>query len=428
MNRYQKSTEQYHRATKTIPLGSQTFSKSAMQYPLGSSPLFAERAKGATIWDVDGNAYTDFVNALAAVTLGYGDPDVDRAAIEQIQRGTVFSLNSRIESEVAETIVEMVPSAQKVRFGKNGSDATAAAVRLARAHTGRDHILVAGYHGWQDWYIGSTSRDKGVPAAVKGLTHKFAFNDPIDFERCLDAHSGNVAAVVMEPMNVQFPREGYLEFVRDITRRKGVVLIFDETITGFRFDSGGAQKLFGVTPDMTTLGKGIANGYPLSAICGSDEIMAQMEEIFFSFTMGGEAVSLAAAKAVLDKLKREPVIDTIRSRGQSLLKGLGALIEKHAAAEVAILSGHPSWTFFQISASGGYSVEEIKSLWMQMMFERGMLTIGTHNISYAHSQDDIDRLLDVYDEVLPLLVAAIRDRRVAQLLRGPVLKPVFKVR
>jgi glutamate-1-semialdehyde 2,1-aminomutase len=428
MNRYERSTEQYHRAIKTIPLGSQTFSKSAMQYPLGSSPLFAERAKGATIWDVDGNAYTDFVNALAAVTLGYGDPDVDRAAIEQIQRGTVFSLNSRIESEVAETIVELVPSAQKVRFGKNGSDATAAAVRLARAHTGRDHILVAGYHGWQDWYIGSTSRDKGVPAAVKGLTHKFAFNDTVDLERCLDTHDGNVAAVVMEPMNVQFPKEGYLEFVRDITRRKGIVLIFDETITGFRFDLGGAQKLLGVTPDLTTLGKGIANGYPLSAICGNDEVMAQMEDIFFSFTMGGEAVSLAAAKAVLDKLKREPVIDTMCARGQSLLKGLGTLIEKHAAAEVATLSGHPTWTFFQISASGGYSVEEIKSLWMQMMFERGMLTIGTHNISYAHSQDDIDRLLSVYDEVLPLLVAAIRDRRVAQLLRGPVLKPVFKVR
>jgi glutamate-1-semialdehyde 2,1-aminomutase len=428
MNRYQKSTKMHARAIATIPLGAQTFSKSAIQYPLGSSPLFAERAKGATIWDIDGNAYTDFVNALAAVTLGYADPDVDGAAIEQIHRGTIYSLSSELESEVAEAIVETVPSAQKVRFGKNGSDATAAAVRLARAHTGRDHILVSGYHGWQDWYIGSTTRDKGVPAPVKSMTHRFVYDDQADLERCIAAHEGNVAAVVMEPMNVKEPRPDYLAFVRDITKRKGIVLVFDETITGFRFDIGGAQKLFGVTPDLTTLGKGMANGYPLSAICGSDEVMRHMEEVFFSFTMGGETVSLAAAKAVLAKLKRESVIETMCARGRSLASGLELLVGKHGAQSLVALSGHPTWTFFQISAADGYSVEEIKSLWLQMMFERGILTIGTHNISYAHSQSDIDRLLDVYDEVLPLLVAAVRDRRVAQLLRGPVLKPVFKVR
>ena len=275
------------RARRTIPLGTQTFSKSYTQYPHGVSPYFIARGKGSHVWDIDGNEYVDFVNALCSVTLGYGDTDVDSAVRTQLDDGVIFSLPHPIETEVAEAIVEMVPCAEAVRFGKNGSDATSGAIRLARAYTKRDRVAVCGYHGWQDWYIGSTARSAGVPDAVKQLTHSFAYNDLESLNRLLDAHPNDFAAVILEPMNVTYPKPGFLESVRELTEQRGIILIFDETITGFRFANGGAQELFGVTPDLATFGKGLANGYPLSAIAGRSDIMKLMEEIFFSFTFGG---------------------------------------------------------------------------------------------------------------------------------------------
>ena len=307
-SRYAQSEEQLARARETIPLGSQTFSKSITQFPFGVSPYFAKRAKGSRLWDVDGNEYIDFVNALAAVTLGYADPDVNAAVRAQLDDGTVFSLSHPLESEVAELICGIVPSAQMVRFGKNGSDATAGAIRVARAFTGRDHVLTCGYHGWQDWCIGVTSRNKGVPPATRSLTHTIPYNDLAALEAKLAEFDGQVAAVILEPMNVVAPAPGYLQGLIDRAHKAGALVVFDETITGFRFANGGAQELFGVTPDLTTLGKGIANGFPLSAVCGRRDVMMEMEEVFFSFTMGGEAMSLAAAKATIAKLLREPVI------------------------------------------------------------------------------------------------------------------------
>ena len=185
MSRYLKSIQHLKRAEETIPLGSQTFSKSRTQYPVGISPHYASKAKGAEIWDLDGNKYIDLVSALASVTLGYSDKKVNRAVKKQLSRGVSMSLPGKLESEVSEMIVEMVPSAEMVRFGKNGSDATSAAIRLARAYTSRDHILVCGFHGWQDWYIGSTTRNKGVPESVSALTHKFEFNNIASFEAIL---------------------------------------------------------------------------------------------------------------------------------------------------------------------------------------------------------------------------------------------------
>ena len=175
--KFNQSEQMLARAEISIPLGSQTFSKSKTAYPYGVSPFFIERGKGCQVWDVDGNKYTDFVSGLLSISLGYCDDDVDTAVIEQLKLGVTFSLPHRLESDVAEMIINMVPCAEMVRFGKNGSDATSAAIRLARAHTGNDHIAVCGYHGWQDWYIGSTSRDLGVPQATKALTHTFSYND-----------------------------------------------------------------------------------------------------------------------------------------------------------------------------------------------------------------------------------------------------------
>ena len=313
--RYACSEALLERALKTIPLGSQTFSKSKTQYPLGVSPYFITRGDGARVWDADGNEYLDFINGLCAITLGYNDPDVTEAVRRQLDDGVIFSLPHPVEMEVAERIVDMVPCAEMVRFGKNGSDATAGAVRLARAHTGRDRVAVCGYHGWQDWYIGATARNRGVPQAVRDLTHTFPYNDPDALEQLLLAHPGEFAAVILEPMNVAEPLPGYLETVAELTRLHGALLIFDETITGFRYANGGAQEYFGVTPDLATFGKGLANGYPVSAVAGRRDLMQLMEEIFFSFTFGGETLSLAASAATLDKLRRENVTDHLARLG-----------------------------------------------------------------------------------------------------------------
>lgn len=428
MRSFEQSGRQLERAERVIPLGSQTFSKSRTQYPVGVSPLFLQRARGARVWDVDGNEYVDFVSSLLSITLGYGDPDVDAAVRAQLDDGVIFSLPHPLETEVAELIVEMVPCAEQVRFGKNGSDATAGAIRLARAFTGRDHVCVSGYHGWQDWYIGSTARHLGVPQATRDLTHGFPYNDLAALEALFRQHPGGIAAVILEPMNVEWPREGFLENVQALCRREGALFVLDETITGFRFARGGAQELFGVTPDLACFGKGLANGYPISALAGRRDIMKLMEEIFFSFTFGGEALSLAAAKATLTKLRREPVIARIAAMGQRLLDALPPLIAESGLERVLAVKGHPSWTFLTIADADGAGGYAIKTLLMQELHARGLLSVGTHNLNYAHQDADLDTLLEAYGEIFPQMAAGLKQGDLAARIRGRTLVPLFKVR
>ena len=426
--RYARSEAYLDRARRVIPLGSQTFSKSITQYPIGISPLALTRGKGSRVWDPDGNEYLDFVNALLSISLGYADPDVDKAVTEQLALGTIFSLPHPSEAEVAELICECVPSAEMVRFGKNGSDATAGAVRLARAYTGRDHVLVCGYHGWQDWFIGSTPRNRGVPEATRALTHSFPYNDLPALATMLERYHGQVACVILEPMNLAWPLPGYLEGVRQACTKAGAILIFDETITGFRFARGGAQELFGITPDLTTLGKGLANGFPLSVVCGRRDIMMLMEEIFFSFTLGGETLSLAAAKATISKIRREPVIETMTKRGERLVTGLGQIVQGNKLGDLLSVSGHPTWSFLNIADTSLTTSWVTKTLFLQEMFARGILVLGTHNISYAHSDADIDQLLAVYREVLPFVRRVAVDGSIHEHLKVRPLQPLFRVR
>ncbi|MCC7410166.1 MAG: aminotransferase class III-fold pyridoxal phosphate-dependent enzyme [Gammaproteobacteria bacterium] len=426
--RYRRSLELLARAEAVIPLGSQTFSKSRVALPWGVSPYFLERGRGSRVWDADGNEYIDFINALLAISLGYRDPDVDAAVLRQIASGVSFSLPHRLEMEVAEAIVDMVPCAEAVRFGKNGSDATAGAIRLARACTGREHVAVCGYHGWQDWYIGSTTRDLGVPGSTRALTHRFRYNDLPSLARLFDEFAGAIAAVILEPMTNEWPRPGFLEAVAALTRQHGALLVFDETITGFRFAAGGAQALFGVTPDLATFGKGLANGYPLAVLTGRREFMRRMEEIFFSFTFGGETLSLAAALAVLAKIRREPVLQTIHARGEQLLAGLAALVAQHRVQAFVSVCGHPAWPFVVLADASPCTALELRTLYLQEMFARGILVNTGHNLSYAHTEADIATLLAAYAQVLPLLRAAVEQGDLRARLRCEPLEPLFRVR
>ncbi len=428
MSRYKESEEWLRRAESSIPLGSQTFSKSRTQYPVGISPLYAVKAKGAHIWDLDGNKYIDYVSALACVTLGYGDKGVERAIKKQLASGISMSLPGKLEAIVAEKMIGMIPSAEKVRFGKNGTDATSAAIRLARAYTGRDHILVCGYHGWQDWYIASTTRDKGIPKSTGALTHKFNYNDIESLKKLEIEFENKVAAVIIEPMNILWPMNNFLQDIRDFCTEKGIVLVFDETITGFRFANGGAQELFGVIPDLSTFGKGMANGMPISAIVGKAEIMDEMENIFFSGTFGGELLSLAAANEVLDRYRNSNVTQELNDSGKFLQTKISRLLEELKLTEVLRMTGHPSWTFLTWSASNGFTPDEIKTYFAQLMYENGLLILSTHNISLSHSGKILDQTIKIYEKVLLEVSSTISEGSLKEKLKVEPLLPLFKVR
>jgi glutamate-1-semialdehyde 2,1-aminomutase len=428
-DRYARSNAMLVRAQKVIPLGSQTFSKSHIQYPKGQAPLFLTHGRGGRVWDVDGNEYVDLVCGLLPVVLGYCDPDVDAAIRAQLDKGIVYSLASELEVELGELLKEIIPSAEMVRFGKNGSDATSACIRIARAVTGRDRVAAGGYHGWQDWYIGATTRNKGVPGAVGELTHRFGFLDIAALERILDQHKGEFAAVILETVGAREPTTAELAAIRDLTHRHGALLIFDEIITGFRVHIGGAQARYGVTPDLSAFGKSMGNGMPIAAVVGRADLMQEMEEIFFSSTFGGEALSLAATIATIRKMRDRNVIDAIWTRGKSLADGLRTLLAKHKLADVIAVNGVPSWTLLGFSNHpGGASKEAVKTLLMIGLLRRGVLSAGSHNICYAHNDADAAQVLAAYDYALEAVAAAIAAGDIDRRLGGPAIKPVFAVR
>lgn len=424
---YRKSKELLERTKRFIPLGSQTFSKSHIQYP-EMSPHFLVRGKGSHVWDVDGNEYIDFINGLLPVILGYCDPDVDAAVMDQLKRGVSFSLSSPQETELAELLVETIPCAEMVRFGKNGSDATAGAIRVARAFTGRDRVAVCGYHGWQDWYIGSTTRNQGVPECVRQLTHPFKYNDLSSLERLFDEYRAEFAGVIMEPMNLEEPMPGFLQAVKDLAHRNGALFIFDEIITGFRFALGGAQEYFGVIPDLAAIGKSMANGFPISAVVGNRELMREMEDIFFSFTFGGEAVSLAAAIATIKKIREKSVIDHLWKAGAKIIKRVTDLISTHKLSGVFAVKGKPPWSLLQIDDQVQATSWEIKSLFVQEMLSRGILISASHNLSYAHTDGELEELFSSYDEVFDTIRVSLEHNSVRSTLVGKPIEPLFKIR
>ena len=426
--RYSESTKFLHRAEKSIPLGSQTFSKSRTQYPVGVSPLFINKARGAYVWDIDGNKYIDLVNSLAAITIGYKNKNIDNSVRKQMKKGTIFSLPGTLEAEVAELIIETVPSAEMVRFAKNGSDATTAAIRLSRAYTGREEIAFCGYHSWQDWYIGSTSMNKGVPKDVAKLSHRFVYNEIESLRKIFDSKPNKIAAVILEPMTSEYPKNNFLSEVKDLAKKNNSVLIFDETVTGYRYSIGGAQLEFNVTPDLTTLGKGIANGYPLSAIVGKREIMKEIENIFFSGTFGGELLSLAAAKTVIQMHLDFDITSRIGSVGSKIALELQKIINSYKMEDFLHISGHPTWKFLNWTGNEEFNTQIVKTYFMQEMFKRGVLVLSTHNNSFSLTEKLSEQVINVYGEVISELNKSITDTSLVSKLHVNPIQPLFTLR
>ena len=414
------------RARKIIPSCSQTFSKAPFQFVQGVAPVFLQGGKGNRVWDVDGNPYLDWGMALCALTLGYADDDVNQAVSKQLQEGTIFSLPHPLETEVSERLVKLIPCAEMVRFGKNGSDATSGAVRLARAVTRRDLIACCGYHGWQDWYVGSTTRDRGVPETVGRLTRPFTYNDLDSLHRIFHDHPGQVAAVIMEPVGVVEPRGGFLEEVRAICHENGALLIFDEIITGFRMALGGAQEYFGVAPDLACVGKGMANGFPISAIVGPERTMKALDDVFFSFTFGGETLSLAACAATIDKMERRQVIPHLWKHGDRLKEAVSYLISAMEMAQYVEVAGYAPRTVMNFHDGSGQPSLLYKSLFQQECIKRGILFTGAHNVSFSHDDAAIVQTLRVYRTALEVLKEAIERDVVETVLEGPPVQPVFR--
>ena len=424
----EKSQAWFARAQKVIPGASQTFSKGYTQYVQGISPIFLQRGKGCRVWDVDGNEYIDYVQGLLPNILGYANEEVNAAATAQLAQGHSFSMPHPLEVELAERLTKIIPCAEMVRFGKNGSDATAGAVRAARAFTNRDRVACCGYHGWQDWYIGSTMRHRGVPADVRALTHSFPYNNLPELEKILSAHPGQFAAVVMEAVNFVEPAPGYLQGVKDLAHKHGALLIFDEICTGFHLGLGGAQKKLGVTLDLACFGKAMGNGFPISCIVGRADVMSIFTEIFCSFTFGGETAAIAASLKVLDILEHTDALTRIEANGRRLQDGFNALAKQAGLFPRFQCVGYPNWSLLKFRDAAGNDSFLERSLFQQESIKRGLLQLVTHNMTAAHDTVSTEQTLQIYAAVFKTLAVWLASPNPASFLEGPMIQPVFRLR
>jgi glutamate-1-semialdehyde aminotransferase len=401
-----------------VPACTQTLAKGPGQYVRGVAPSFLARGKGSHVWDVDGNEFLDFQMAIGPLSLGYAYPAVDDAIAKQLRDGITFSLVHPLEVEVAELVREVVPGAESVRYSKTGCDVTTAAVRLARAHTGRKKVLCCGYHGWHDWYIAVTDRNKGIPEETADLSWTFDYND-IDGVRASLADR-DVACVILEPAVFDEPKDGFLTKLREACDETGTLLVFDEMWTGFRFALGGAQEKWNVRADLAVFSKAVANGMPLSLLTGRRDVMQLLEkDVFFFTTFGGEALSLAAAKATIIELRDKKVPDTLAKQGKKLKDGYNA-IAKELGMTFTSCKGVDARTIVTFESG------EQKSLVQQELLRRGVLWGGFHNMSLSHTDADVEHMLACYGEVLPILKKAVDSNSVRAELRGEPIEPVFR--
>ncbi|MCX6174706.1 MAG: aminotransferase class III-fold pyridoxal phosphate-dependent enzyme [Ignavibacteriales bacterium] len=417
-----KSNELYNRALGLIPSVTQTLAKGPGQWINGVAPKYLVRGKGSHVWDVDSNEYIDYMMGVGPLSLGYAYTKVDEAIKKQLEDGITFSMMHPLEVEVAEMIRDIIPNAEAVRYSKTGADATSAAVRLARAYTGKNKILCCGYHGWHDWYIAVTARNHGIPEAVQALSFTFNYNDIDSVKNSID---DDVAAIILEPVVFAEPKDNFLHKLAELCEQKGIVLIFDEMWTGFRMALGGAQEYFGITPDLATYSKAVANGMPISILTGKRKIMDLADEdIFFYTTFGGEALSLAATKATIKELRDKNVPKFLNDQGKKLKDGYNSIVNK-LGLDFTKTIGYNWRSIATFDEKAGDPLIQ-KSLMQQEMIKRGILWQGFFNMSFSHSDTDVDYTLQALEESLLILKKAVQENKLKESLHGIPVQPVFR--
>ncbi len=418
-----KSLELLSKAEQIMHPVTQTLATGPGQWSRGAAPLYLERGKGSHVWDVDGNEYIDYTMGVGPLSLGYGYERVDAAIREQLERGITFSLMHRLEYEAAAMVQQAIPHAESVRISKTGCDVTSAAVRLARAFTGRDVVVCCGYHGWHDWYISTTPRNAGIPEAVRRLTRTFSYNNLDSLRAVLDEQ---VACVILEPVVFEAPRDNFLHEVARLTRENGSLLIFDEMWTGFRLAIGGAQEYFGVQADLACFSKAVANGMPISFLVGRKDVISQGEhDVFIFTTFGGEALSLAATIATIAEIREKNVPAYLAQQGRKLREGYNAIAARFGLEEVTHCAGFDCRTVINFSGKGGDPLV-LKTLMQQEMLKRGVLWGGFHNMSFSHSDADVAYTLEAYEDAFKVFKQAVDSGKPEQFLRGQVLEMVFR--
>jgi glutamate-1-semialdehyde 2,1-aminomutase len=431
---FEKSVEANKRLHDLIPGGAHTYAKGEDQYPFEMAPVI-DRGEGAHVVDVDGNEYIEYGSGLRAVSLGHKHPKVLEAVRREIERGSNFVRPSIVELEAAERFLTAVPTAEMVKFAKNGSDATTAAVKLARAVTGRPLVALCTDHAFfsiDDWFITRTPMAAGIPAEIGDLTVGFPYGDLAATEELLVRHEGRIACLILEAATQQDPPPGYLEGLRDLAHRYGALLIFDEMITGFRFSEAGAQGLYGVTPDLSTFGKALGNGFAVSALAGKREFMERgglrdnHERVFLlSTTHGAETHALAAAVAVMDVYAEEGIAARLHERGERLAAGVREVAAAAGVQDHVLVRGRPSNLVFATLDEKLQPSQPYRTLFLRELILGGVIG-PSFVVSSALTDEDIDKTVAVVAKACAVYRRALDAQDVSAFLPGRSVRPVFR--
>jgi glutamate-1-semialdehyde 2,1-aminomutase len=423
------------RFNAVIPGGCHTYAKGDDQFP-EFMPAYIVRGKGSHVWDADGNEYIEYGSGLRAVTLGHAYQPVVEAAYKQMQLGANFIRPATIELEVAEQLLGLIEGAEMVKFAKNGSDANDGALKLARAYTGRDLVAICADHPFfsvNDWFMGSTAMYGGIPQATRDMTLKFKYNDPASLQRLFEEHPGKIAAVFLEPEKDKEPINGFLSEVQRLCKQHGAVFVLDEMITGFRWHLNGAQKMYGVQPDLSCFGKALANGFALAAVVGKREIMrlggpvGDYDRVFLnSTTHGAETHALAAAREVMNTYQREPVIQTMWARGERLAAGIRKATAEHKLEKQIATFGKPCCLVFGTKDQNEQPSQPFRTLFIQECMKRGVLA-SSLVVGYQHTEEDIDRTIEAMHGAMGVYRKALAEG-VEKYLVGRPVRPAIRTR
>ncbi|MEX0764800.1 MAG: aminotransferase class III-fold pyridoxal phosphate-dependent enzyme [Nitrosopumilaceae archaeon] len=422
-----KSFKLLEQSRKLIPSLTQTFSRAAYTFVEGAFPVYAEKGKGSHFFDVDGNEYIDYLCGLGPVVLGHCYPKVDRSIRKQLEDGIIFSLPHRLEIEVSELLCSIIPCAEMVKFSKTGSGSATGAVRAARAITKRDKIAYWGSGGvWHDWFAGIISRNQGVPQFNKDLIFLFDYNNIESLESIFEENKNEIACVFMEPAIFESPDNNFLKKVKKLTKANGSVLIFDEIVTAFRLANGGGQELFGVEPDITVLGKGIANGMPLSAVVGKEEYMKSFDDVFFSTTYASETLSLAASRATITEFIEKPVVRKMWDIGNLLMNEFNKVAKEYSLD--IMMTGYPVRIRLMAKDRQGEDSILIRSLLIQELVKRGIfMHPAIEYVSFSHTKEDIKKTITAVADSLTVVKKAMTSNDISSYLDGKPATPVYSM-